>query len=130
MDRLTRLYYQDGLTPTVIGYFNSGACERAARGVYEAMGKKVHSTTVSIAGGPALEHVDAGDADRVQYILSPVGSTGEHVGSPVNVWLSYGADSVEVRRYEVNGFRTPYGSGGATEPAHVLFVLRVKAPKE
>lgn len=126
MTTLTRLYYQDGLQPQTIGFFNSGACERAARAVYEKMGKTVHTATVHVTPFQ-FEQVDPGDADRVGFLMT---SDLERLGATVETWCSWGARAVEVSRYVVNGFRTPYGMGGPAEPAHVLYVLRVKAQKQ
>lgn len=128
-DRLTRLYYQDGLEATTIGYFNNGTCERAARGVYEALGKVVHEA-VTYLRNPVRETVDPGDADRIEYTLCRSDGSLGTIGANVDAWCSYGAESVEVRRYEVNGFRTPNGTGGATSRPLVLYILRIRAHKE
>jgi len=158
--KLTRLN-ADG---EVVGYFSDHVAEIAARREWDLWQVAPPSDAVSARNGQqlnrrcrsvetpianlALEDVEPGDGDRVDYLfnafmldnslqIAPMSAKEacRRVGDRLSSWYLAGAASVEVSRHLINRWRRPGKSsrdtdlGGAAEAAGALYVLKIKAPR-
>jgi hypothetical protein len=141
MLKLTRLLNADG---EVVGYFSDHVAEMAARrewneqdhehawriGLNVPMCRSIDTPIVSAE----LEDVEPGDGDRVEHRLHEIDANWVPQ-ERIQQWLTRGAASVSVERYPINRYRRLGMSsrdadlGGLAEAAHVLYVLKIKAPK-
>jgi hypothetical protein len=128
-----------------VGYFTDDAAGRAAMQAARAEWQVHHlerrdawacRSIATPIKSLALEDVEPGDGDRVDYFAPTFEHTAdEYVGSVVSVWLERGAASVVTRRHEINRYRRPGKSnrsadlGGPEQAAGVLYVLTIKASK-